>query len=90
MLEFVESRQLLHIPPNYGFIWQQIQNIPLMEGPLPLQIGEHPLIDWCLRGQMSLLQVTTNILYHCSVESFGWLSSNAEEEWKILKSNHGW
>ena len=40
MLEFVESRQLLRISPNYGFIWQQIQNIPLMQGPLPLQTGE--------------------------------------------------
>ena len=30
MLEFVEAQQLIHIPPNYGFIWQQIQNIPLM------------------------------------------------------------
>ena len=32
------------------------------------------LIIWCLRGQTSLLQVTTNLLYHCSVESLGWLS----------------
>ena len=45
LLEFVEARQLLHIPPNYGFIWQQIQNIPSMQGPLPLQIGEQSWID---------------------------------------------
>ena len=32
----------------------------------------------------------TNLLYYCSVESLGWLSSKAKEEWKILKSNHGW
>ena len=24
ILEFVEARQLLRIPSNYGFIWQQI------------------------------------------------------------------
>ena len=35
ILEFVEVRQLLHIPPNYGFAWQQLQNIALMQGPLP-------------------------------------------------------
>ena len=55
---------LLRIPPNYGFIWQQIQNIPLMQDPLPLQRGQHMFIDCCLRGQTSLLQVTTNLLYH--------------------------
>ena len=37
ILGFVEARQLLRISPNYGFIWQQLQNIPLMQGPLPLQ-----------------------------------------------------
>ena len=50
ILEFVEARQLLRIPPNYGFIWQQLRNIPLMQGPLPLQTGEQLWIDWCLRG----------------------------------------
>ena len=79
ILGFVEARQLLRILPNYGFIWQQLQNIPLMQDPLPLQTGEKPWIDWCLKGQMSLLQVTTNLLYHCSVDSLGWLSSKAEE-----------
>ena len=54
ILEFVETRQLLCIPPNYGFIWKQLQNIALMQGPLPLQTGEHPWIDWCLRGQTLL------------------------------------
>ena len=34
ILGFVEARQLLRIPPNYGFIWQQLQNIPVMQGPL--------------------------------------------------------
>ena len=48
MLDFVEARQLLRIPPKYVFIWQQIQNIPLMEGPLPLQTREQPWIDLCL------------------------------------------
>ena len=41
ILGFVEARQLLGIPPNYGFIWQYIQNIQLMQGPLPLQTEEY-------------------------------------------------
>ena len=90
ILGFVEARQLLRIPPNYGFIWQQLQNIPLMQGPLPLQTREQSWIHWCLKGQTSLLQVTTNLLYHCSVDSLGWLSSKSEEEWRIHKSDHGW
>ena len=44
ILGFVEARQLLGIPPNYGFIWQ-LQNIPLMQGPLPLHTGEQPWTD---------------------------------------------
>ena len=50
-LGFVEVRQLLRIPPNYGFIWQQLQNIALMQGPLPLEIEEQLYITWCLWGQ---------------------------------------
>ena len=90
ILGFVEARQLLGIPPNYGFIWQQLQNIPLMQGPLPLHTREQPWSDWCLKGQTSFLQVTTNLLYHCSVDSLRWLSSKAEEEWRIHKSDQGW
>ena len=89
-MEFVESGQLLRISHNYGFIWQQLQNITLMQGPLPLHTGEQPWTDWCLKGQTLFLQVTTNLLYHCSVESLGWLSSKAEEEWRIHKSDQGW
>ena len=37
ILEFVEARQLLRILPNYGFIWQQLQNIALVQGSLSLQ-----------------------------------------------------
>ena len=76
ILGFVEARQLLRIPPNYEFIWQQLQNISLMQGPLPLQTGEQP---W-----------TSNLLYHCSVYSLRWLLAKAEEEWRIHKSDHGW
>ena len=64
ILEFVEARQLLRIPPNYRFIYEQLQNIALMQGLIPLQTGEQSWIDWCLRGPRSLLQVTTNLLYH--------------------------
>ena len=50
ILEFVEYWQLLRILPNYGFIWQQLQYISLMQGPLPIQTKEQPWIDCCLRG----------------------------------------
>ena len=33
ILQFVEARQLLCIPLNYGFIWEQIQNSPLIKVP---------------------------------------------------------
>ena len=50
ILEFVKARQLLCIPPNYGFIMQQLQKIALMQGHLPLQTVEQLWMDWCLRG----------------------------------------
>ena len=59
-----------------------------MQGHLPLEREEQSWIDWCLQGQTSLLQVITTVLYHCSIESLGWLSSKAEEVWKIHKSYH--
>ena len=34
--------------------------------------------------------MTTNLLYHCSVDTFLWLSSKAKEEWKIHNFDHGW
>ena len=69
IMEFVEAQQLLCIPPNYGFIWQHLQNIALMQGPLPLQTEEQSWVDWCLWGQMSFLQVTTNRFYYCVIKS---------------------
>ena len=86
---FVDARQLLRIPPDYGFIFNQLQNIPLIQGSLPLQTREQPWIDRFLNGQTTLLQVTTSLFYHYSVESLGWLSSKPEEEWTIHKSDHG-
>ena len=49
ILEFVKARRLLRIPPNYGFIWQQLQNIALIQVNLPLQTEERLWIYWCLR-----------------------------------------
>ena len=46
-----DARPLLGIPPNYGFIWQQLQNIEFIQGPLPLQTGEHLWIHWRLNRQ---------------------------------------
>ena len=42
---------LLHVPPNYGFIWQQLRGIELMLGPLPIQTKEQPRVDWHLWGK---------------------------------------
>ena len=54
-------------------------------------INKRTFVDWLVfTGTTSLLQVTTNLLYHCFVEFLGWLSSKVEEEWKILKSDNGW
>ena len=61
-----------------------------MQGHLPLEREEQSWIDWCLQGQTSFLQVTSNLLYHCSMESLLWLSSKAEEEWQIRNSDTGW
>ena len=41
VLGFVEARHLLGIPPNYGCIWQQLQNIPLMQDSLALYTQEN-------------------------------------------------
>ena len=55
ILEFVEAQQLLRIPPNYGFIWQQLQNIILTLGSLPLEIEVQLWVDWHLQGQITFL-----------------------------------
>ena len=53
--------------------------------------------QWCVNvvvcvevGSDTVLQLTTNFFYHCSVESLQWLSSKAKEEWKIHNSDHRW
>ena len=61
-----------------------------MQGLLPTQSEEQPWVDWCLWGKIQFLQVTTSILYHCSIESSQWLSSKAEQEWKVQKSDYKW
>ena len=45
------------------------------------------MFDMFTRSKTMFLQVTINLLYHCSTEALGWLSSNVEEEWKIHKSD---
>ena len=47
--------------------------------PLPLQTKEQSWTELCLWGQISFLQVTTNLLYHRSVESLQWMLSKVEE-----------
>ena len=52
-------------PPIYGFIWEKLQDIPLLHGPLPLETKMlHPWVDWRLQVGTRLLQVTTNVLYY--------------------------
>ena len=90
ILEFDQVQQLLRISPHYGFLQQQLQNIALMQGPSHLRTEDQVWIQGCLLGQMLFLQVTTNLLYHCFVESLRWLSSKVEQEWKIHHFEHGW
>ena len=42
-----------------GFILQQLQNIALRQGPLPIQIEGQSWVDWRLWGQTPFLHVTT-------------------------------
>ena len=49
-----------------------------------------PWVNWCVWSKTLFLQVTINLLYHCSIESLWWLSSKVGEEGKIHNSYHGW
>ena len=35
--EFKDAKRWLCIPPNYGFIWDKLQDIPLLHGSLPMK-----------------------------------------------------
>ena len=38
----------------------------------------------------SILQLTSNLSYHCSIWSLRWLSSTAEQEWKVHNFDYRW
>ena len=65
-----------------------------MQCPSSLQTKEKFWVDWCLwdqrMGQRIFLQGTTNLLYHCFIESPQQLSSKHEHGWKIHSTNYGW
>ena len=90
LLDFAEAKRRLRIPPNYDFIWQSLQGVTLLQGCLPVQSDQDPWVDWCLKGGPGLLTVTTNILYHHSIGSLSWVSSKAQKEWNVYKSDAGW
>ena len=60
-------------PPNYGFIWEKLQDIPLLQWALPLKTNVAPWVDWRLQDSTRLFQVPTNILYHHAMASVSWL-----------------
>ena len=86
-MEFEYVKQRLCVPPNNGFIWQKLQSITLVQGTLLMQVDGEPWMDWCLKGDIRVLQFTTNLLYHAS---FSWVSSKAQMGWDVCKSNVGW
>ena len=45
---FEDAKQWLCISPNYGFIWEKLQDIPLLQGSLPLKTNFAPWVDWWL------------------------------------------
>ena len=88
--EFEDAKRWLCLPPNYGFIWEKLQDIPLLQGDLPLKTNVAPWVDWRLQDGTRLLQVTTNILYHHAMASVSWLSPNAKKLWNVCKSDARW
>ena len=77
--EFEDTKQWLCIIPNYGFIWEKLQDIPLLHGSLPLKTNVAPWVDWQLQNGTHFLQVTTNTLYHHVMTLLSWLSPRAEK-----------
>ena len=88
--DFEDAKRWLCVPPNYGFIWEKLQDIPLLQGSLPLKTNFAPWVDWRLQDGTRLLQVTTNILYHHAMTSLSWLSSKAAKLWNVCKSDARW
>ena len=73
LITFVEVLKLFCMSSNYGVIRK------LLQGLLPTQSEEEPWVDWCLGGKIQYLQVTSSILYQCSIKSSKWLSSKEEK-----------
>ena len=53
--EFEDAKRWLCLPPNYGFIWEKLQDIPLLQGDLPLKTNVAPWVDWRLQDGTRLL-----------------------------------
>ena len=87
LMNFVEVQRLFRIPSKCKAIQQELQSIAFEQWLLSTQSEEQPWADQCLQGKIQFLQVTTSILYHCSIESSQWLSSKAEQEQKVEKSD---
>ena len=63
ILEFVEYWQLLRILPNYGFIWQQLQNI---DGRFFTSTNRRTIVDWLVFTGSDVV-VTSHILIFCII-----------------------
>ena len=86
-LSTFEDVKRLWIPPNYGFIWETLHDVPLLHGSLPFKTNVAPWVDWRLKDGTHLLWVTTNILYHHAMASLSRLYPKAEKVWNVCKSN---
>ena len=82
LLEFEDAKERLCVPPNYGFIWQKLQSITLVQRSLPMQQVDGELwMDWCLKSP--LIFYTTILIFHF----LG--SSQRHKRWQLLqRSRH--
>ena len=77
LLGLDDTKILLYIQPNHDkdvFLWKHIK----------------PWVNQCLKSSTRLLVVSANLLYHHSMASLSWLSSNVEKEWNVGKFNARW
>ena len=65
--------------PNYGFIWEKLQDTQLLHGSLPMKANGAPWVHWWLKDANCPLQVTTNILCNHAMSSLSWLSPKVEK-----------
>ena len=60
-IEFEEDKSLLSFRLKFGFVWQKLQSILLLQGSLPMPTNERSCkLNWCLNDEtyFKLTQIT--------------------------------